>query len=126
LSAQKWLCGPDATGALYVRDPEQLRVALPTSFSLSDHDETGAYTAKKGAARFDGGWIPVPSLAGIEAALGTIPHWAAHRAVEAAARCWAMLAERFRVVTAPGQATLVSFVAARDPAETAARLLERG
>src|SRR2546421_8667842 len=24
VSAQKWLCGPDATGALYVRDPEAL------------------------------------------------------------------------------------------------------
>lgn len=126
VSAQKWLCGPDSTGGLYVRDPEHLRVALPTYFSQDLHDEAGVYTPKAGAARFDGGWIPTASLAGLEAALGTIPHWAAHHAVEIAARCWTLLAERFRAVTAPGQATLVSFVAGGDAAEAAARLAERG
>jgi L-cysteine/cystine lyase len=126
VSGQKWLCGPDSTGALYVREPEQLEVALPTYFSQDFHDETGAYTPKAGAGRFDGGWIPTASLAGLEAALGTIPHWAAHRAAEIASRCWTVLAERFQVVTAPGQATLVSFVPERDAAEEAARLLERG
>ncbi len=126
VSAHKWLCGPDSTGALYVRDPERLHVALPTYFSQDEHDETGEYTPKAGAARFDGGWIPTPSLAGVEAALGTIPHWAAHHAAEMAARCWTTLSERFRVVTAPGQATLVSFACEGDPAEEAARLLDRG
>lgn len=126
VSAQKWLCGPDSTGALYVREPERLRIACPTYFSQDAYDETGAFTPKAGAARFDGGWIPTPSLAGLEAALGTIPHWAAHHAADIAARCWTMLADRFRVVTAPGQATLVSFVAQGDPAETVARLFEQG
>jgi L-cysteine/cystine lyase len=122
VSGQKWLCGPDATGALYVRDPERLHVALPTYFSQDRHDETGAYTPKAGGARFDGGWIPTSSLAGLEAALGTVPHWAFHHAREVAARCWSLLSERFTVVTAPGQATLVSFVARGDAAEAAARL----
>ena len=126
VSAQKWLCGPDATGALYVRDPEQLQVALPTYFSQDFHDEAGAFTPKAGAARFDGGWIPTASLAGLEAALGTIPHWAVDHAAEITARCWTLLAERFQVVTAPGQATLVSFVPQDDAAEAAARLLEQG
>jgi L-cysteine/cystine lyase len=125
VSGQKWLCGPDATGALYLREPEQLEVALPTYFSQITHDEAGAYTPKDGAARFDAGWIPTASLAGVEAALDTVPHWAYHHAAEIAARCWAGLAERFRVVTAPGQATLVSF-AVEDAAEEAARLLEHG
>jgi L-cysteine/cystine lyase len=126
VSAQKWLCGPDATGALYVRDPEQLHVALPTNLSQDAYDDTGAYTPKAGAARFDGGWIPTASLAGVEAALGTIPHWAFHHASEVAARCWALLAERFTLVTAPGQATLVTFVADGDAAETAVRLYDQG
>jgi L-cysteine/cystine lyase len=126
VSAQKWLCGPDSTGALYVRDPERLAVARPTYFSQEAHDETGAYLPKPGAARFDGGWCPTASLAGLEAALGTIPHWAFRHAAEVAARCWTRLAERFTVVTAPGQATLVSFVPGGDPAEAAARLFERG
>ena len=126
VSAQKWLCGPDSTGALYVRDPERLRIARPNYFSQDHHDETGAYTPKSGAARFDGGWIPTASLAGLEAALATVPNWALRRSREAAASCWASLSERFRVVTAPGQAALVSFVPEADAAEEAARLYERG
>jgi L-cysteine/cystine lyase len=126
VSGQKWLCGPDSTGALYVREPEQLDVALPNYFSQIAHDETGAYTPKAGAARFDSGWIPTASLAGIEAALGTVPHWAYRRSTEAAARCWALLAERAQVITAPGQATLVSFATKDDAAADAARLYELG
>jgi selenocysteine lyase/cysteine desulfurase len=126
VSGQKWLCGPDATGALYVRDPERLHVALPTYLSQTTYDETGEYRPKPGAARFDGGWIPPASLAGIEAAVDTIPHWAARHAAEITARCWITLADRFRVVTAPGQATLVSFAPERDAAEEAARLLDHG
>jgi L-cysteine/cystine lyase len=126
VSAQKWLCGPDSTGALYVRDPDSLEVALPTYFSQDGYDDAGVFTPKAGAARFDGGWIPTPSLAGLEAALGTVPHWAAHHAAEQTARCWTLLDSRCRVVTAPGQATLVSFEPAGDAAETAARLLADG
>jgi L-cysteine/cystine lyase len=126
VSGQKWLCGPDATGALYVREPEQLDVALPTYFSQIAYDEAGAYTPKAGAARFDSGWILTASLAGIEAALDAVPHWAAHHSVEIAARCWALLTERAQVITAPGQATLVSFAAKEDAAAEAARLNELG
>jgi selenocysteine lyase/cysteine desulfurase len=126
VSGHKWLCGPDATGGLYVRDPEALHVALPTYFSQDEHDETGDYRPKAGAARFDGGWIPTASLAGLEAALAAMPHWAAHHATEIAARCWAGLSEHFEVVTAPGQATLVSFVPERDEGEEVVRLLDHG
>jgi L-cysteine/cystine lyase len=126
VSGHKWLCGPDSTGGLYVRDPEALHVALPTYFSQDEYDVTGDYRPKAGAARFDGGWIPTASLAGLEAALGAMPHWAAHHASETAARCWTMLSDRFEVVTAAGQATLVSFVPERDAAGEAVRLLERG
>jgi L-cysteine/cystine lyase len=126
VSGQKWLCGPDATGALYVRDPETLHVAAPTYFSQETHEASGEYTPRVGAARFDGGWLPTPSLAGLEAALGTVPNWALHHSRDIAARCWSLLSDRFEVVTAPGQATLVSFVPAGDPAETAAALYDRG
>ena len=126
VSGQKWLCGPDATGGLYVREPETLHVALPTYFSQDGYDESGTFTPKQGAARFDSGWIPTPSLAGLEAALGAAPHWAAHHATEISARGWALLANRFEVATAPGQANLVSFVPGGDPAETARRLFDQG
>jgi len=126
VSGQKWLCGPDATGGLYVRDPEALHVALPTYFSQDGYDERGTFTPKAGAARFDSGWIPTPSLAGLEAALGTAPHWAARHATEISARAWALVANRFQVVTAPGQSNLVSFVPEDDPAKTARRLFDQG
>jgi L-cysteine/cystine lyase len=126
VSGQKWLCGPDSTGALYVRDPERLDVALPTYFSQDRYEVDGAYTPKQGAARFDGGWIPTASLAGLDAALGTIPHWAAHHSAEISASCFTRLAERHRVVTAPGQANLVSFEPEGDPAEIAARAFDQG
>jgi L-cysteine/cystine lyase len=126
VSGQKWLCGPDSTGGLYVRDPDRLDVALPTYFSQDGYEDSGTYTPKAGAARFDGGWIPTASLAGLEAALGTVPPWAAHHSAEIAARCWTLLSDRFTVVTAPGQANLVSFAVDGDPAGIAARLFEQG
>jgi L-cysteine/cystine lyase len=126
VSGQKWLCGPEATGALSVRDPERLRVAAPTYFSQSAYEDSGDYTPRAGAVRFDSGWLPASRLAGLEAALGCAPRWRFAHAAEQTARCFALLAERFRVVTAPGQATLVSFVPEGKAEEIAKRLYERG
>jgi L-cysteine/cystine lyase len=126
VSGQKWLCGPDSTGALYIRDPDALRVALPTYFSQLAHDEAGVYTPRQGAARFDAGWIPTPSLAGLAAAIGLVPQWAFHHATEMSARCYTLLTERFDVATAPGQAGLVSFAPGGDPAAAAERLYQAG
>jgi L-cysteine/cystine lyase len=127
VSAQKWLCGPDATGALFVREPEQLALTAPSYFSQADYDLShGTFEPKSGAARFDPGWISTASLAGLEAALDLHPDWRYERAAEMAARCRALLEERYEVVTAPGQATLVSIRTPDDPAELAVRAYERG
>ena len=45
VSGQKWLCGPDATGALYVRDLDALAVALPTYWSREEHEPDGTFAA---------------------------------------------------------------------------------
>ena len=74
-SGQKWLCGPDSTGALYVRDPERLRVALPTYMSQSAYDVEESFTPKPGAPRFDSVWYAPGTLAGLLAALETAPDW---------------------------------------------------
>src|SRR5581483_927232 len=58
VSAQKWLCGPDATGALAVAAPEALRVAAPTYFSQSAYRPGGEFDPVPGAGRFDTGWLP--------------------------------------------------------------------
>lgn len=125
VSGQKWPCGPDSTGALYVRDPDSLRVASPTYFSQEDFGPDGAFTPRPGAARFDHGYIGATLLAGLEAALDAAPEWRFERAREVAGRCRALLAEHHDVATAPDQATLVSFTPHGDPAETVARLAER-
>jgi len=126
VSAQKWLCGPDPSGALFVRDPERLAVKLPTGFSVQNHEDDGAFVPKQGARRFDSGWIGAPALAALEAALGVHPEWRYDAAATAAARCRELLEPLVEVVTPPGQSTLVSFRPPGDPAELVAALAERG
>ena len=127
VSGQKWLCGPDSTGALYVRDPERLRVALPTYMSQAAYDVETSFTPKPGAPRFDSVWYATGTLAGLLAALEAAPEWRYERVAEIAASCRARLVEAgFEVVTAPEQAGLITFAPKSDAAETAARLYDAG
>ncbi|MHB8468557.1 MAG: aminotransferase class V-fold PLP-dependent enzyme [Gaiellaceae bacterium] len=126
VSAQKWLCAPDPAGALYVRDPELVRVKTPSYFSQDSYETSGAFVPKETAARFDSGWIGVPALAGTVAALGTHPEWRYERAAANAGLCAELLAERVEVVTPPNHSTLVSFRPSGDPAQLVARLHEQG
>jgi L-cysteine/cystine lyase len=128
ISGQKWLCGPDATGALVVRDADSLAVRSPGYFAQASYDLVApSFEPKPGAARFDTGWIPTPSLAGLEAALSDLPEWRFEHSRAVAERCREQLAAAgFDVVTEPGQANLVSFRVDGDPAELSARCFERG
>ena len=121
VSGQKWLCGPDATGALVVADPERLRVARPSYFSQSEYEPSGRFEPAEGAARFDPGWIPPASLAGLLTALRLPPEWGYERAAELAARCRALLEPHVELVS--GGATLVAF-RAEDPPGLVARAAE--
>jgi L-cysteine/cystine lyase len=125
VSAQKWLCGPEPTGALFVRDPERLRVAMVSPFSTKSHEGGGPYEPKEGAARFDSGWIAGPALAGLEAALAVHPEWRHDAAAATTARCRELLEPLVDVVTPPGHSTLVSFRPPGDTAELVAALAER-
>ena len=122
ISCQKWLCGPDVTGALVVAKPDELPVALPSYFAQTEHRPDGSYVVREGAERFDSGWIGTPSLAGLSAALDAPPEWRFERVREIVAACRNALAERFEVVTKPDQAGLVSFRPEGDPVETVERL----
>ncbi|MDX6370706.1 MAG: L-cysteine/cystine lyase [Gaiellaceae bacterium] len=84
VSCQKWLCGPEPLGALYVRDPEALKVAIPSYFAQQSIESDGTFVAANGAARFDSGWLATPALAGLEAALAQVPEWRYERAAEIA------------------------------------------
>ena len=126
VSGQKWLCGPDSTGALYVADPDALRVTAPTYFSQASYESNGSFEPKEGAARFDNSWLASGLLAGLDAALAVHPEWAHERAMDMAARCRTLLAERLEVVTEPGHSTLVSFRVGGNPTEAVARAYEQG
>jgi L-cysteine/cystine lyase len=126
VSGQKWLCGPESTGALYVRDPESLRIGLPSYFSQARYLPTGEFEPREGAARFDSGWVPLSSLAGFATALESAPDWRFDRTQQIALECWKRLGERYELASAPRQAGLVSFRVDGDPRETVARLYERG
>jgi L-cysteine/cystine lyase len=126
VSAQKWLCGLDQSGSLFVRDPERLRVALPGIYAQQSHEVDGSFVPRDGARRFDSGWTSGPTLAGLEAALGVHPDWRYEGAAAAAARCRELLEPLVEVVGPPGHSTLVSFRPPGDPTELVSTLGERG
>ncbi|MDX6407119.1 MAG: L-cysteine/cystine lyase, partial [Gaiellaceae bacterium] len=98
VSGQKWLCGPEPLGALYVRDPDRLAVGRPSYFAQRSLEPDGTFVPAEGAARFDSGWLATPNLAGLEAALAGVPEWHFERAAEMAEVCRGALRERFELV----------------------------
>ena len=128
ISGQKWLCGPEATGALVVTDPDRLRVARPGYFAQQEHQPDGRFIPKPGASRFDPNWVPSALLSGLRAALDAQPEWRFERAAEMAERCRELLAEAGADVIEPEErATLVSWRAAvEESAAVVTRLAEAG
>jgi L-cysteine/cystine lyase len=125
VSGQKWLCGPEPVGALYIRDPESLRIAFPAYWAQQRIEPDGTFVARENAERFDTGWTATRTLAGWETALDLPPEWRFERAAEITEQARRALAATCEVIGEPGQGTLVSFVPPGDPAETVARLYER-
>ena len=126
ISAQKWLCGPDSTGALVVAEPERLRVVAPSYFAQAGYEPDGTFEPRPGAARFEPNWWPASSLAGLLAALAARPDWAFERAAAVGERCRALLAGRVELVTPEDRATLVAFRAPGAPAELVEHLYAQG
>ena len=124
ISGQKWLCGPDATGALYVADPDGLAVTRPGYLSQSSHGPDGTFAPRPGAQRFEPNWIGAPTLHGLRAALDVPPPDAYALAAAATRRCRELLAAKTEVL--PGDATLVTFRPEGDPATLVARLADAG
>jgi L-cysteine/cystine lyase len=127
VSGQKWLCGPAPTGALYVKDPERLGVAMPSYFSQASYEPDGAFEPRSGAVRFDPGWIPISFLDGLQAAVDGAPEWRFRRGREMTDLCRRRLAEAgCDVVSEPGHGTLVSWRFEGETQEVAKRLGEDG
>jgi L-cysteine/cystine lyase len=123
VSGQKWPCGPDATGALFVSDPERLRVARPSFFAQVSHQPDGEFEPRTGADRFSPNWMPAATMAGLIAALSDLPDWRFDRAAAQAERLRGLLSAHVEVMTPAERATLVSF---RPPeGEEASAVVER-
>jgi L-cysteine/cystine lyase len=125
VSGQKWLCGPDSTGALYVAEPELLRVARPSFFSQESFEPGGRFRPQPGARRFDPGPVSLTGILGLRSALMLAPDWRYERIREISELCRDGLAERVHVITAPRQAGLVTFAPGGDPQQVAARLFQQ-
>jgi selenocysteine lyase/cysteine desulfurase len=130
-SGQKWLCGPNGTGCLYLRREriEELAPAWPGFQTLEDPHDPLAYALHSDARRhdlaFSGGHTAAWALASLEL-LGEAGWEQLHeRAAELASRLAAMLAERGHEVVPRGDSTLVSW---RDPTaeDTVTRLATEG
>jgi L-cysteine/cystine lyase len=71
VSAQKWLCGPEGMGALYVRR-DRLADLAPTFcsyFSTASNDFRGAVVFHRDARRFEAGMVYRPTVVGFAASL---------------------------------------------------------
>jgi L-cysteine/cystine lyase len=116
VSGQKWLCGPQPTGALYVADPDGLRPQV-AGFGAA-HGE--------GIHRLEVIHHDPSAMAGLLAALEERPDGAFARASEMARRCrQALVAAGLEVHTPDGAGTMVSITPPGDPQETVARCRER-
>jgi len=122
ISGQKWLCGPEGTGALVVADPDALRVGRPSYLAQQGYEPDGVFEPRPGARRFDPNLTPNALTAGFRAALATLPSWRFERAFEMAERCRAWLLEAGCDVVVQERATLISW---RVPVENSAEIAKR-
>jgi selenocysteine lyase/cysteine desulfurase len=130
-SGQKWLCGPNGTGYLFVRRERQQELAAPWPGygTVADGATPLAPELHDDARRFDIGFPAAEHAAWALASLDVLEtaglERVQRRAIELADRLAARLAERGRTVAARGASTLVSFVVDA-PEATAERLRGEG
>jgi L-cysteine/cystine lyase len=118
VSGQKWLCGPELTGALYVAEPESLqprRAPSPWSAPRSQ------------AAHLELAFHPRSLIAGFLTALAERPPDAAARGAAVTEACRRALEQAgIEVLTAANQSRLVAFRLSGDPEEVVGACQEQG
>jgi selenocysteine lyase/cysteine desulfurase len=114
-SGQKWLCGPEGSGCLYVREDrlEELLIPWPGYGSLADSERALELEPAEGAARLDLGFPPGIRSAWCLASLDVFEQtgwdWVHERAAALAASFAQRLAELGLEVLPRGRSTLVSW-----------------
>lgn len=128
-SGQKWLCGPEGSGCLFVRRDrlDELLVPWPGYSSVADPGNALEFEPAEGAARLDHGF-PVPlrsswALASLDVFAQAGWDLVHERAATLATRLAERLTERGREVLPRGRSTLVSYRAGS--AEEAAAEVDR-
>jgi selenocysteine lyase/cysteine desulfurase len=130
-AGQKWLCGPDGTGMLYVTPElrERLAVGKRCFGNLADPGSGLDARLHEDARRFDSPSLSAETLACALGALRVLESagWSAvhRRGPELAARLATQLREQGRDVAPRGETTLVSFTSA-EPEQERERLAELG
>jgi L-cysteine/cystine lyase len=130
-SGQKWLCGPEGSGCLFVRQDrlDELLVPWPGYSSVADPERALEFEAADGAKRLDHGF-PVGlrsewALASLEVLGEAGWDWVHERAASLAESLAQQLAERGLEVAPRGRSTLVSWKA-EDPQAEVERLAAGG
>ena len=130
-SGQKWMCGPEGSGALYVRRDQldELNAPWPSYMSVADPADALHSGPADAAARLDHGFPPgmrsAWALASIAVLEGAGWEWVHTRAATLAASLAERLADRGLEVGPRDRSTLVSW-RADDPDAEVARLAEHG
>jgi selenocysteine lyase/cysteine desulfurase len=130
-SGQKWLSGPEGSGALYVK-PERLDDLLPPwpgYSTVADSSEALSFGLAEGVKRLDHGFPAGLRSAWVVASMEVLAEagwdWVHDRAATLAAWLAERLSERGVDVAQRGRSTLVSWSAA-DPDEDVKRLSSEG
>jgi selenocysteine lyase/cysteine desulfurase len=130
-AGQKWLCGPDGLGMLYITPAfrERLKVSRRGYGNLLDPAAGLDAQLHEDGRRFDTFALSAEALATALAAVQTLERagWAAvhERAIAQAARLAKLLADNGRRVSQRDASTLVSF-SSPDPLDERTRLAEQG
>jgi selenocysteine lyase/cysteine desulfurase len=130
-SGQKWLCGPEGSGSLFVRPDrlDDLEPPWPGYATLSDHDDILGSGLAEGAPRLDNGFPSAIRSTWALASLQVLEQagwsWVHQRAGDLADQLAGLLIERGVDVAPRGRSTLVSW-SAEDPEEEVRRLAGAG
>jgi L-cysteine/cystine lyase len=128
---QKWLCGPDGSGCLYVRAErvDELFPAWPSYMTLAVKGRTLGFELHPGARRFDIGWLNGTLASWSLAALDVLEeagwNWVLERGPALSERFADMLHERGLEVVPRDRSTLVSWKHANAVDEVTRLLAER-
>jgi L-cysteine/cystine lyase len=129
-SGQKWLCGPEGSGCLFVKRErvDELLIPWPGYGSVADAERALEFEPAEGAARFDHGFPPGMRSTWALASLSVFEDagwpWVHERATRLAAALAHLLSQNGLRVAPRGRSTLVSWhpPESRDPADEVERL----